>query len=150
MLGTLRFIRAFHGLSRRRKWSTEQMLAFQQKQFRRLVRFAVRRSPLYRRKYKGLDRSDCRIEDLPTLTKPEMMANFEEIVTDRAIKLHDLQAWMEDTKNLGKYYRGRYVVCHTSGSQGQPAVIVQDRASPASSLGATPCPRLSRRSSRSC
>jgi phenylacetate-coenzyme A ligase PaaK-like adenylate-forming protein len=28
---------------------------------------------------------------------------------------------------LGKYYLDQYVVCHTSGSQGQPALIVQDK-----------------------
>ncbi len=128
MLGTLRFIRTFHRLTRRRRWSPERALAFQMRQFRALVRFAMRHSLFYRGKYAGIDPSRCRPEHLPTLSKPEMMGNFEAIVTDSRIKLADLQQWMENADNLGKYYRGRYVVCHTSGSQGQPAVIVQDRA----------------------
>jgi phenylacetate-CoA ligase len=128
MFDTLRFIHTFQRLTRRKKLSPERMLALQENRFRELLAFAVTNSPFYRKKYRGIDPRRCKLEELPTLTKPEMMANFREVVTDRAIKLTDLERWLEDPANLGKYFRGRYVVCHTSGSQGQPAVIVQDKA----------------------
>ena len=35
---------------------------------------------------------------------------------------------LSDPDRLGQWYRGRYAVCRTSGTQGVPALIVQDRA----------------------
>src|SRR5262249_5715413 len=34
--------------------------------------------------------------------------------------------FMANPGNLGRFYLNRYAVCHTSGSQGQPAVVVQE------------------------
>src|SRR5262249_56798023 len=70
----------------------------------------------------------CRPADVPPLTKAEMMARFDDLVTDRRVHLDDVRRFLDDPANLGKPYRGRYAVCHTSGSQGQPAVVVQERA----------------------
>jgi phenylacetate-coenzyme A ligase PaaK-like adenylate-forming protein len=63
---------------------------------------------------------------LPPLTKQQMMVEYDDIPTDRSVRRVDLERFMAEPANLGKYFLGRYVVCHTSGSQGQPALIVQE------------------------
>lgn len=98
-----------------------------EKRLRALLKHAVERSPYYRERFAGLDISRCALSELPTLSKAEMMEHFDELVTDPRLKKADLSAFVDDPDNLGRYYLGDYGVSHTSGSQGQPALIVQDR-----------------------
>ncbi len=55
------------------------------------------------------------------------MTNFDQAVTDPAIRRDAVEEFMKDRANLGRFFRGRYCVSHTSGSQGQPLVLIQDR-----------------------
>jgi phenylacetate-CoA ligase len=103
----------------------EQLEAHQQKRFRRILRHAYDHSPFYRRLYRGLDLDRCLITELPPVTKAELMKHFDEVVTDPRINKVDLERFVADTSNVGKLYLGKYVPCHTSGSQGQPMLIVQ-------------------------
>jgi phenylacetate-CoA ligase len=109
-------------------WLTpETVKAKQEERFRALLAHAAQHSPYYRRKLAGLDLATCSLSDLPTLTKAEMMENYDDLVTDPRIKKADLSAFTDDLSNLGRLYLGSYGVSHTSGSQGQPALIVQDQ-----------------------
>ena len=54
-----------------------------------------------------------------------MMANLDDVFTDRSLRRADIEAFMADHANLGVYFKGKYALCHTSGSQGQPALVVQ-------------------------
>src|SRR5207249_8790749 len=56
----------------------------------------------------------------------ELMANFDAVVTARRVRRADVEAFVAAPAHLGRRYLGRYAVCHTSGSQGQPALVVQD------------------------
>ena len=109
------------------RWSTEDLQKIQERRFREMLRHAVNHSPYYRSRFAGIDVETCAVTDIPVLTKVEMMENFDDLVTDRRIKKADVQKFISDPSNLGKLYLGRYGVSHTSGSQGQPALIVQDR-----------------------
>lgn len=109
-------------------WLTpEKVKAKQEKRLRALLAHAVAHSPYYRRRFAGLDVARCALDELPILTKTEMMANYDELVTDPRLRKAELGAFVDDLRNLGKLYLGRYGVSHTSGSQGQPALIVQDQ-----------------------
>ncbi len=101
--------------------------ATREKRFRALLHHAVAKSPYYRERFAGLDVARCRLDELPTLTKAEMMENFDTLVTDPRLRKSDLSRFVENPDNLGRHYLGRYGISHTSGSQGQPALIVQDR-----------------------
>lgn len=126
MLGVLRFAATLQRLYP--FWlSEEKIKAKQERRFRTLLAHAVAYSPFYRRRFAGIDITRCALEDLPILTKAEMMENFDDLVTDRKLKKAELSAFTDDLNNLGKLYLGRYGVSHTSGSQGQPALIVQDQ-----------------------
>jgi phenylacetate-coenzyme A ligase PaaK-like adenylate-forming protein len=110
------------------KRAPEQILALQQARLRRLLLSAVEHSPFYRRQFAGIDLRCCDLKDLPTMTKGEMMESFDEVVTDRRITRAGVERFLSDPENRGKLYLNRYAVCHTSGSQGQPAVVVQERS----------------------
>jgi phenylacetate-coenzyme A ligase PaaK-like adenylate-forming protein len=101
--------------------------ADQERRLRRLIRHAAEHSPFYADKYRGLDLDRCGLTDLPTVTKAELMADFDRAVTDPTVRRADLEAFVDDPANVGRRFLGRYPVCHTSGSQGQPMLVVQDQ-----------------------
>jgi phenylacetate-coenzyme A ligase PaaK-like adenylate-forming protein len=127
MLQTLRFLLMLNSLKNLRKRSPEDMLALQQARLHRLLHHAVRRSPFYRERFRGIDLDRCTLWDLPILNKTAMMAHFDDLVTDRRVTRQGIEAFIAEPANLGKYYLRHYAVCHTSGSQGQPALVVQSR-----------------------
>lgn len=55
------------------------------------------------------------------------MDNFDKTVTDPAIRRADVERFMSERSNIGRLFQGRYCLSHTSGSQGQPLLLVQDR-----------------------
>lgn len=101
-------------------------MRLQERHFRDMLRHAAEHSPFYRKKFRHLDVEQCRLEDLPITNKQEMMAHFDDVVTDRLIRRADLEQFMSDTANVPGLYLDRYPVIHTSGSQGQPLLIVLD------------------------
>ncbi|HMN37693.1 MAG TPA: AMP-binding protein [Hyphomicrobium sp.] len=121
-------IRAMHQLRPRRVGRREDIQRIQQRRLRELLTHARAASPFYRKRLGSLDIERCATADLPVLTKRDMMDNFDELVTDRTIKKRDVEAFVADERNLGRYFLGRYGVCHTSGTQGQPALIVHDKS----------------------
>jgi phenylacetate-coenzyme A ligase PaaK-like adenylate-forming protein len=107
----------------------ERVLAVQNRRLRRLLRFAVARSEFYRQRYRGIDTDRCALSDLPITTKAELMADFDRAVTDPRVRRTDVERFIDDPANVGRLFRGRHPLCHTSGSTGQPMLVVQDRAS---------------------
>lgn len=94
-----------------------------------LVRFARERSPYYRHLYAGLPTS---VEDqrlLPPVTKPELMRAFDDWVTDPEVTLEGVRTFVADLTQVGAAYLGRYHVFTTSGTTGEPAVLLHDHDS---------------------
>jgi phenylacetate-coenzyme A ligase PaaK-like adenylate-forming protein len=48
-------------------------------------------------------------------------------VTVADVRREEVEQFLKDESNLGKYFRDKYVLCHTSGSQGQPLLLVQTK-----------------------
>lgn len=91
---------------------------------RRLVKKARQDSPLFKELYKNLPESDCiELHDLPATFKIDLMKDFDRWLTIRTLTLAQAQAHMADMKNLGVPIEG-VVVFRTSGTSGDPAVIV--------------------------
>lgn len=93
-----------------------------------LVAFARQSSPSYRRRYRHPPRV-AGIADLPRLppvTKPELMAAFDDWVTDPAVTRAGTNAFVADKTKVGELFLGRYFVCLTSGSTGQPGIFLHD------------------------
>jgi phenylacetate-CoA ligase len=93
-----------------------------------IVHWARVASPVYRELYRGLPPVLEHLTDLPPVTKPQLMARFDDWLTDPAVTLAALQPWLRDQTTIGSLYRGTYLVFTTSGTTGEPAVLVQDHA----------------------
>src|SRR4029453_5641151 len=102
-------------LRRRERWSNAQLREYQQRAIGELRGFAYSRSPFYRRFHAGLDRAPLR--ELPVLTKATLMDNFDQVSTDPAVRLSELQAYLDELHS-NQPFAGRYWVSATSGSSG--------------------------------
>ncbi len=104
-----------------------QIEARREHRLRRLLQVAAERSPLYR-EWLGPHGPAARLADLPIVRKPELMARFDDWVTDPALTLAGLRRFIADPANIGRPYLGRYLAWESSGSSGEPGVFVQDAA----------------------
>src|SRR5688572_16990873 len=89
---------------------------------RRLVQYAVARSPYYRDVVARhrIDVERCRLQDFPELTKAELIEHFDSIVTDPTITRAEIEAFLKRSHDPSEQFRGRYYVVYTSGTSGEP------------------------------
>jgi phenylacetate-coenzyme A ligase PaaK-like adenylate-forming protein len=93
-----------------------------------LVRFARERSPLYRELYRGVPADGVRLDELPVVTKPQLMADFDGWVTDPAVTRAGIGEFLADPALVGRRYLGRYLAITTSGMTNVRAILLQDPA----------------------
>jgi phenylacetate-coenzyme A ligase PaaK-like adenylate-forming protein len=93
-----------------------------------LVAFARARSPFYRDAWRDVPPRETSLATLPTVCKRDLMARFDDWVTDRRVTRQGIEAFLDDRTHVGEQYLGRYVVWKSSGSTGEPGVFVQDAA----------------------
>ncbi len=122
------FFAAWLSTRKASKLTPEEMLNLQRERASKLMQHARRYSRYYAEKYAGLP-ADVTLADLPPVSKRELMARFEDWVTDPAIKLAELRNHIASPENIGREYLGKYLVCTTSGSTGVPAIFLYDKSS---------------------
>jgi len=94
-----------------------------------LLHDAALRSPLYRERLAEAGQGASAHETLQRLRpvhKRELMQHFADWVTDPALTLPALRAFVKDRSHRGEAFLGRYLVWESSGSSGEPALFVQD------------------------
>ena len=105
----------------RLRWSADRIAAHQTQALRGVLRDAIARSPFHARRLGGLDAESFTLDDLrslPTMTKPEMMASFDEVVTDRRIRRAEVERVLAETKDVPRMIAGEYVCLASGGSSG--------------------------------
>lgn len=112
-----------HSQERSCGWTRAQLERHQARSLAELRRVALARSPFYRKFHRGLERRD--LQDLPILTKATLMERFDDLVTDRRIRLADVEAYLRQDRSE-QLFRNRYVVLATSGSTGRRGVFLFD------------------------
>jgi phenylacetate-CoA ligase len=105
--------------------SRETIERKQRQRLERLVRHAKEHSPYLAEKYAEIDVESVRLEDLPTSNKTEIMEHFDQWLTVDDVQREDVETFFEDESNLGKLFRDKYVLSHTSGSTGQALLLVK-------------------------
>lgn len=98
----------------------------QQQRIDQLLAFAAGASAYYRRRLDPAARSAPSLARFPIVRKGELMAEFDDWVTDPAVTLPAALAYMADPARIGEAFLGRYTLWQSSGSSGEPAVFVQD------------------------
>jgi phenylacetate-CoA ligase len=110
-------------LERACRWTRSELEHRQERRLSALRRFAMERSPFYQRFHRGLEHQP--LQALPILTKAVMMESFDNLVTDRTVRLSDAEAFLRENRG-GDLFRQRYVVLATSGSTGRRGLFLFD------------------------
>ncbi len=119
-------IAAAFDLYRAQKDGPDGIAPRQQARLGRLVEFARERSPYYRRAYRGLPSGVSDPRAIPSVSKRELMSNFDDWVTDPSITLSGVRDFISDPTRAGHPFPGGYYAMTTSGSTGEPALIIHD------------------------
>jgi putative adenylate-forming enzyme len=117
----VRVVRERRAQERSCGWTRAHLERQQAVRLAELRRFALERSPFYRRLHQGLETRP--LEDLPIVTKAMLMESFDEVLTDRSVRLADLEAFLRQSPGPHRF-RGRYIVLSTSGSTGRRGIFV--------------------------
>jgi phenylacetate-CoA ligase len=102
-------------------WSAERIAEHQTQALRGVLRNALANSPFHARRLGALDPETFELADLrslPTMTKSEMMASFDDVVTDRRIRRADVERLLSETGDVPRLVAGEYVCLASGGSSG--------------------------------
>ena len=113
----------------RLRWTREQVLAEQTRALRALLAHAAARSPFWRERLAGIDPATATPADLarvPVATKAEMMARWDEVVTDPTLRRAHVDSWVARQREWD-YLREDALAAHSSGgSSGVRGVYLWD------------------------
>ena len=123
MSRSINLLRACRDIRRTQSLDREGLLAVQEQRWRGLLRHALAASPFYRRRLAGLDPEHCALSDIPPLTKAELLAHWDDIVTDPRLHRAELTHYIEDPANWGRLFHGRWMVSESSGTSGSVVVF---------------------------
>jgi putative adenylate-forming enzyme len=122
---TLRGMRAAEAAER---LSPEERKRLQDERLGSLVRHAATHAPVYRDLYRGVDMNDpIVLESLPPTAKEHLMERFDDWVTDRRLRLADLERHLDSLEGDELLHRD-YRVMATGGTSGRRGVFVYSRA----------------------
>ncbi len=113
-------------LWRERKWTAEQHEALQRQRFAHILRFAQNNTALGRERYAGLDPDTVRYEDVPPVTKVELMENFDASLSVPDLNLERVRAFTADRSRAGELLDGKFLCATTSGTTGRVGIFVTD------------------------
>ncbi|ULN44852.1 phenylacetate--CoA ligase family protein (plasmid) [Mycolicibacterium crocinum] len=109
-----------------RKHGREAIARRQRERLTDIVAHARAHSPYYRQLYEGLPERVTDPALLPVTGKAELMARFDDWVTDPAVTLAAAQAFIADPARIGHKLAGRYTVVTTSGTTGARGIFLID------------------------
>ena len=113
-------------LLERNTWPRERLVVYQQQQLQHALRHAVAASPFYKEMIGELVNQGALLDAFPVLTKRELMANFDRIVTDKRLTRALIEQHLE-SQQAGSFLFGEYLVAATGGTSGERGVFVYDR-----------------------
>jgi phenylacetate-coenzyme A ligase PaaK-like adenylate-forming protein len=111
---------------KRLRWSAERLADEREQRLRQLLSRAISDSPFHRKRLRGVDPDSFTLADLPSLpvlTKGVMMANFDDLVTDRELTLRAANDHIE-REHAKDYLFDRFRVLVTGGTSGRRGVFV--------------------------
>lgn len=107
------------------KMKNKKRLLLQQKRLQKLVKYVRANSPYFSNLYSGLN-DEISLSELPPTNKHQLIQHFNDWFTDRAITKEKVDLFMSDLSNVGKKLDGKYLVYTTSGSTGDPCIVLYD------------------------
>lgn len=123
----MNLLKAMYLTHKAEKMSAEKRIELQQQRLNDLVAYAKANSPYYKELYKEIGETFS-LTNLPATNKVALMENFDNWMTDRNVTKKKVDHFMSDLSNVGKKMDGKYLVYTTSGSTGNPCVVLYDEA----------------------
>lgn len=120
-------IEALWEMSRAMRRKPARIAARQRFFVREFVQFARTHSPYYQRLYSHLPTGIQDLSQLPVVTKPELMAHFDDWVTDQEVIRRQVEVFLADKTRIGHHFLKRYLLYTSSGSTGEQAIFIQDK-----------------------
>ncbi len=121
---TVRLLLLRQTLRRRDHWTRHQLERHQAQALSLLRAHAYSASPFYRRFHAGL--LDRPLQELPSFPKTMLMEHFDELVTDPAVRLADIEAHVLANR-WNEPFLGRYRLLLTSGTTGRRGFFLFNR-----------------------
>lgn len=118
-------MRELEQLRKHEQWTRAELETYQATALKALREYAYNRSPFYQQFHKGL--TNAPLQDLPVLTKAMVIQHFDDLVTDRNIRLQSVRAFIKNFDET-RPYLDQYWVNSTSGSTGNPGLFIFDQA----------------------
>ena len=112
----------------RLSWDRARLAAHQRDRLRELLAHAAANSPFHARRLAGIDIDRFEVADLPRLpvmTKTEMMSQFDDVVTDRRVRLRSVQVHLDASTARASLLLDDFVCLASGGSSGLRGVFVQ-------------------------
>jgi phenylacetate-coenzyme A ligase PaaK-like adenylate-forming protein len=109
-------------------WPAERLAVHQRDELRVLLDHAVRHSPFHARRLGRIDVDRFELADLaslPAMSKGEMMAAFDDVVTDRRLNLRLVEDHLQKSTSEPRLLLDEYVCLASGGSSGLRGVFVQ-------------------------
>ncbi|MDO8388095.1 MAG: hypothetical protein Q7T13_17080 [Polaromonas sp.] len=109
-------------------WPASKLRAERERRLRHLLRVAKRDSPWHARRLRHIDPesfSEEQLEEIPPMTKDDLMDNFDEIVTDRRITRAGAEAHIAALTS-DAYLLDRYHATTTGGSSLRRGLVLHD------------------------
>ncbi|MBD1540398.1 phenylacetate--CoA ligase family protein [Pseudarthrobacter oxydans] len=115
---------------KRDRWGAARIAAHQDHALKDLRRAAYAGSEFYRRHHAGLH--DAPLDQLPPVTKADLMEHFDEAITIPDLTLAELEnhlrALAESRGDPGRPWKGRWWAAATAGTTGRRGTFVWNRA----------------------
>jgi len=111
---------------RTRRGGERAITARREHRLENMIAFARAQSPFYEDFYSSLPAGIRDLQDLPPVSKSDLMESFDDWVTDPKVTKAGAEAFVADSDLVGSYYLGQYALWTTSGITGEPAIFVHD------------------------
>jgi phenylacetate-CoA ligase len=109
-------------------WDASQLEHHQRERLRLLLAHAAGHSPFHARRLRGVDPGRFELADLarlPVMTKAEMMAEFDAVVTDPRLSKHQVDQHLAASLHEPSLLLDEYVCLASGGSSGTRGIFVQ-------------------------
>jgi phenylacetate-coenzyme A ligase PaaK-like adenylate-forming protein len=109
----------------RLSWSRAQIEVHRENLLRQMLHHAQAHSPWHARRLRGHDLAKVPLSALPTMTKNDLMENWDEIATPNGANRSDAERALRDMTNQF-YIWGDHVLFASGGTGGRPGLFLYD------------------------
>lgn len=120
-------------LKRNERKTVEEISSLQTKKLKRLLHYAYEHSTYYRNSFERAGITAEMIDStplsaFPVIDKSVLMSQFEEMITVPDLTQEEIRSFDEQETTVGKLFRDKYHIVHSSGSTGIPQYFVYDES----------------------